>query len=371
MPFKRFLGVIKNFDWILFGATILLIAFGLAAIYSITISFDQPNWLNFQKQIIFALAGIILIFLMSLVDYRLWRDFSYWLYGLVVLLLVGVLFFGATVSGTTGWFSFLGINFQPVELAKVVLIIFLAWFFSIRGLEIRQAKNFLISALATSLLFLLIMFQPDFGSAIILVLLWLAMLFFSKVNKKHLLVTGLGFIVFAIIAWFFIFQPYQKDRIFSFFNPQADPYNRGYHVRQAMTAVGAGQIFGRGLGFGSQSQLKFIPASETDFIFAVIAEELGFLGVGLILFFWGVIFYRLIRAARSIAAKDDFAAFFILGVSALFFIQIIINIGMNIGIVPVTGISLPFLSYGGSFLVISLILIGMVESMIVKNQSQS
>ena len=346
-------------------------AFGLAAIYSITISFDQPNWLNFQKQIAFALLGIVLIFLINLVDYRLWRDFSYILYGLAGLLLLGVLFFGVTVSGTTGWFSFLGVNFQPVELAKVILIIFLAWFFSTRGAEIRQLKNFLISAVATGLFFLLVMFQPDFGSGIILVFLWLFMLFFSNANKKHLLFVGLAFILLGVMAWFLAFQPYQKDRIFSFFNPQADPYGRGYHVRQAMTAVGAGQFFGRGLGFGSQSQLKFIPASETDFIFAVIAEELGFLGVSLILFFWGVIFYRLIRAARSIAVKDDFAAFFILGVSALFFIQIMINIGMNIGIVPVTGISLPFLSYGGSFLVISLVLIGMVESMIVRNQSQS
>ncbi|NUM25268.1 MAG: rod shape-determining protein RodA [Candidatus Buchananbacteria bacterium] len=368
MVLKRFSGILKNFDWVLFGACVLLICFGLAAIYSIAISSDEPNWVNFQKQIVFAVIGISLIFVISFFDYRLWRDFSYFLYAGVIILLLLVLFFGVTVSGTTGWFSVLGVNFQPVELAKVVLIIFLAWFFSTRGSDVRQFKNFLISAGATGLFFMLVMLQPDFGSGIILIFIWMFMLFFSKVNKKHLITTGVLFGVMAVVAWFFVFQPYQKDRILSFFDPQADPYGRGYHVRQAVTAVGAGQFFGRGLGFGSQSQLKFIPASETDFIFAVIAEELGFLGVGLILFFWSIIFYRLIRAAKLISAKDDFGAFFILGVSALFFVQIMINIGMNIGLVPVTGISLPFLSYGGSFLVISLVLIGMVESMIVRNE---
>ena len=185
--------------------------------------------------------------------------------------------------------------------------------------------------------------------------------------KKYLLISAIILIIILILSWFFLFQDYQKDRIVTFFNPAADPYDTGYHVRQAVTAVGAGGFLGRGLGFGSQSQLKFIPASQTDFIFAVIAEELGFLGVGLVLFFWGLIFWRLIRAAKM--ARDNFTLLFIFGVSALFFSQIIINIGMNIGIVPVTGISLPFLSYGGSFLLTSLILVGIIESMIIRNQS--
>jgi len=190
---------------------------------------------------------------------------------------------------------------------------------------------------------------------------------FAGVRQKHLLFLFFSLLMVGVITWFFLFQTYQKDRILTFLNPNLDPYGRGYHVRQAVTAVGAGGFLGQGLGFGSQSQLKFIPASQTDFIFAVIGEELGFLGVILILFFWAVIFYRLTKTANIM--KDNFSYLFILGVSGLFFTQVFINIGMNIGLVPVTGISLPFCSYGGSFLVASLILIGVVESMIIKNKA--
>ena len=168
-------------------------------------------------------------------------------------------------------------------------------------------------------------------------------------------------------AWFFLFADYQKDRILTFFNPQSDPYDRGYQVHQAVIAVGSGGLFGRGLGFGSQSQLKFIPASQTDFIFAVIAEELGFFGVSLVLFLWGVIFYRLLKAANQM--KDNFSTLFIFGASLLFFVQIFVNIGMNIGLVPVTGIPLPLLSSGGSFLIVSLAIFGLAESMIIRNRS--
>lgn len=363
----RILGVIKNLDWILLGSVILLICFGLAAIYSIAISADQPDFGNFQKQIIFALIGLGLILIMSLIDYRLWQDYSLLIYLGVGALLLLVLFFGVTVSGTTGWFSLMGINFQPVELAKVALIIFLSWFLSHRGQQIKKFKNFFITALATSSFFFLVILQPDFGSGVMFFLIWVLLLLFAGADKKHLGVLALTFIVAAVVAWLFLFQDYQRERILTFLNPQSDPYNSGYHVRQAVTAVGAGGIFGRGLGFGSQSQLKFIPASQTDFIFAVIAEELGFFGVSLVLFFWGVIFYRLVKAARLM--KDNFSAFFILGVTAVFFSHLMINIGMNLGLVPVTGISLPFLSYGGSFLVISLLMVGIIEGMIARSKT--
>lgn len=362
----RILTIIKNLDWILLGSVILLICFGLAAIYSIAISADQPDFGNFQKQIFFASIGLFVILAMSLIDYRSWQDYSLLIYFGVGLLLLLVLFFGVTVSGTTGWFSFMGINFQPVELAKVALIIFLSWFLSHNGQQIKTLKNFLITAGATGLFFFLVVLQPDFGSGMMFFTIWIVLLIFAGANKKHLLFLGLVFLISAVIAWAFLFQDYQKERVITFLNPQADPYDSGYHVRQAVTAVGAGGIFGRGLGFGSQSQLKFIPASQTDFIFAVIAEELGFFGVSLVLFFWGLVFYRLIRAAGMM--RDNFSTFFILGVTAVFFSHLMINIGMNIGIFPVTGISLPFLSYGGSFLVISLLMIGIIEGMIARNR---
>jgi rod shape determining protein RodA len=300
-----------------------------------------------------------------LINYRLWEDLNYIIYIIAAILLIAVLFIGRTIKGTTGWFSILGFNFQPVELAKIALIIFLAVFLSRKGKSITEFKNFVISGIFFAIYFILVLFQPDFGSAIILLLIWITMIFLAGADKKHLFLLGIGFVFAVLMAWFFLFQPYQKDRILSFFNPQADPYGRGYHVRQAIIGIGAGGFLGRGLGFGSQSQLKFIPASQTDFIFAVVAEELGFFGVFLILLFWFIVFYRLIRAAKM--TKDSFCAFFILGVSALFFCQLMINIGMNVGLLPVTGIALPFLSYGGSFLVTCLILIGVIEGMIIRN----
>ncbi len=360
---------LRNFDWILFGAVFLLLCFGLAAIYSIAISHNQPDFGNFEKQLLFAGIGLAAVFILSLIDYRLWEDYSFFVYLGVGALLLLVIFFGVTVSGTTGWFSIAGFNFQPVELAKVALIIFLAWFLSTRGQEARSLKNFVLSALATGLFFLLVVLQPDFGSAMILFLIWMLLAIFAGVNIKYLAAVGLVLVISAVVAWFFLFADYQRDRIITFFNPQSDPYDTGYHVTQAITAVGAGGLTGRGLGFGSQSQLKFLPASETDFIFAVIAEELGFLGVSLVLFLWGVIFYRLIRAVQR--SRDNFSTFFILGASAIFFSHIFINVGMNVGIVPVTGISLPFVSYGGSFLVISLAMIGIVEGMIIRNRSNA
>ena len=361
----KFFSNLRNFDWILFGAVVLLLCFGLSALYSIAISSDQPDFSNFRKQIIFALIGLLLLFLLTFLDYRIWQNYSYFLYGGVVVLLVAVLVFGRTIRGTTGWFSIAGINFQPVELAKISLIASLAWLLSQRPQIIRELKYFLLAGLGVAIMFSLVVLQPDFGSAVLLMAIWLAMVTLSGAKWKHLLVLAGLLALAGVFSWLILFQDYQHDRILSFFNPQADPYGRGYHVRQAVIAVGAGRLLGRGLGFGSQSQLKFIPASETDFIFAVIAEELGFLGVMFLLFFWALILYRLFLAARRV--RDGFGLLFIMGVSALFFAHLAINIGMNIGLLPVTGISLPFLSYGGSFLVVSLALIGMVESIIMRN----
>lgn len=365
---QRYLQWLKSFDWVLLGAVFLLICFSLAALYSVAISFDEPNFSNFSKQVIFAIIGFTVLFIVSFIDYRLWQEYSSIFYGLVGILLIGVLFLGTTIRGTTGWYSIFGFNFQPVELAKIGLIAFLAWFLSKHSGQVKELKTFLATGGSTLIFFILVILQPDFGSGIILFFIWILMMIFAGMNKKHLAFLTVGGLISLVIAWMFLFAPYQQDRILTFFNPQADPYGRGYQVRQAVTAVGAGGLYGRGLGFGSQSQLKFLPASQTDFIFAVIAEELGFFGISLVLFLWGLIFYRLIRAAKIM--KDNFSLFFILGASALFFIHVIINIGMNIGIVPVTGISLPFLSYGGSFLLSSLLLVGIIQSMIIRNQNQ-
>src|SRR3989344_3298043 len=363
---KKYFTGLKSFDWVLFGAVFLLVCFGLAAIYSISISSDQPEFGNFSKQIIFFLIGLGFLFSLSFFNYHYWHDYGLIFYFAAAGLLVLVLFFGLTVHGTSGWFNFFGFNFQPVELAKVALIVVLARFLSQRASAVKELKTFYLSAALAGWFFLLVILQPDFGSAVILFLIWFFLVLLAGVNKKYLIISILILLFGAALAWFFFFQDYQRDRILTFLNPQADPYNRGYHVRQATIAVGAGGWLGRGLGFGSQSQLKFIPAAQTDFIFAVIAEELGFFGVSLVIILWTVIFYRLGRAA--LRTKDDFATIFIVGVSIVFFTQVMINIGMNVGLLPVTGIALPFLSYGGSFLVVSLMLVGVVQSMVARTQ---
>ena len=362
----RILAIIRHFDWLLLSAVILLMCFGLAALYSITVSLDQPNFLNFQKQLIFAAIGLVLLFVLGVLDYRFWKGLGGIVYLAAAGLLVAVLFFGQIVSGTKGWFVLGSVNFQPVELGKLALIIFLAGFLSSRTVSTKGLVNFLLSGTAAAILCGLVLLQPDLGSAIVLFLVWFFLTFLAGANKRYVIGVALLIVVLFGVGWVYFFQDYQKARVLTFINPQADPYKSGYHVRQATIAVGAGGWLGRGLGFGSQSQLKFIPAAQTDFIFAVIAEELGFFGVSLVIILWTVIFYRLGRAA--LRTKDDFATIFIVGVSIVFFTQVMINIGMNVCLLPVTGIALPFLSYGGSFLVISLILVGLVQSIIARTQ---
>jgi len=200
----------------------------------------------------------------------------------------------------------------------------------------------------------------------ILILLWLAMIFLAGFSKKYLAILLLAGVILGGAGWTFYLKPYQKERILTFANPSGSPLDQGYNVTQAMIAVGAGRWLGRGIGFGSQSQLKFLPESQNDFIFAVIAEELGFFGVILVLAFFVVFFYRATASLRRV--KEDFSTFFILGAVSLIFIEMFINIGMNLGLLPVVGISLPFVSYGGSALISSLIMVGIMQSIIIRSR---
>ncbi|MFA6422519.1 MAG: FtsW/RodA/SpoVE family cell cycle protein, partial [Candidatus Buchananbacteria bacterium] len=208
--------------------------------------------------------------------------------------------------------------------------------------------------------FVLVMLQPDFGSGMVLFFVWLFAFVFLTKNKKHIFLI-VGLIVLSLVAsWFLVFKDYQKDRILAFANPSRDPSGSGYNVKQSTIAVGAGGLMGKGLGFGSQSQLKFIPESQTDFIFAVVAEELGLVGILFLMAFYLIVFWRLYLIA--IRAPDDYAMFVAIMTASLIFIHLFINIGMCIGLLPVTGISLPFVSYGGSFLASMLILIGIINN---------
>jgi rod shape determining protein RodA len=364
--FNKLFLYLKNFDWILFTAVILLVCFGLAEIYSVALGRSQLDLLNFKKQIIFIIVGIVLLFLLAVFDYHNLRTYQRYFYLLSLILLVGVLIFGQVNRGTKGWYNLAGFNLQPVEFVKFVLVLFLAKYFSSASLRVEGLKHLLISGAGVLAFIALVLAQPDFGSAFVLFLFWLTMVALAGFDKKYFLAIFLALAVLSVVSWYFVFQDYQKQRFEAFLNPALSPLKQSYNISQAIIAVGAGQITGRGLGFGSQSQLKFLPEAQTDFIFAVAAEELGFSGVLLILLFFAIFFYRSLYHLKRV--NNDFGVFFILGTVNLIFIEMFINIGMNLGILPVVGISLPFLSYGGSGLVSSLMLVGVMESIIIRSK---
>jgi len=360
------LKLFKNFDWILFVVMVLLVALGVCLVYSTTLDIRLHTSLAY-KQIIFALVGIGAIFIISfLIPYEVLGSYVWALYGGVNILLAMVLFWGRTVRGTTGWLRFGPIQFQPSEFAKIILIITLAWYFS-RHLEgTIQLRHIVTSGILTLVPAGLVLLEPDLGTALLFVTLWFGMLIISGARKLHILLTFSLGVLISVSSWFFLLKPYQKARLATFINPHLDPLGRGYNILQSMIAVGSGGFWGKGLGQGTQSQLQFLPAQHTDFIFAVMAEELGFIGVSFLLSLFLVLFLRLVRIAKL--SKDNFGILLVLGVGVLIFIEVIINIGMNIGILPVTGIPLPLVSYGGSSLVATLLGLGLVESVAVRRK---
>lgn len=357
---------LEKFDWVIFSTVLLLASIGLIEIYSIALGQETLDLINFQKHVVFIIAGIILLFLFSFIDYHILFNYSKYFYAIGLVVLIAVLVFGQTIRGTTGWFYFLGFSLQPVEFIKIILILFLAKYFSIAAQKIRSFKQLFVSFVFTLPFFILILMQPDFGSAILLLGIWFILILVVGFNKKYYIIIGLLVLIAFASSWSVFLKDYQKERILTFINPSLDYLDKGYNAAQAMIAVGSGRLIGRGVGFGSQSQLKFLPEAQNDFIFAVIAEELGFLGVLLLLFLYTLLFLRIISHIKHM--KNDFTTFFLLGSMGLIFIEMFINIGMNIGIMPIVGISLPFVSYGGSSIIASFILIGIIQSIIIRSK---
>lgn len=349
-------------DWLIILSAFLLMLFGLAAIYSVDLS-RAAELVNVKKQLIAVFVGLVGSFFLATSNYKLLRNYSLILYTSGILLLIGVLIFGTTVRGARGWFVFSQASFQPVEYMKFALIVTLASYFSQRARAEFGLREFFESLALTAVPVCLTLLQPDLGSAAILVGLWFFLCLFAGMRSRFVIALGLVGSGALFFAWQFLFAAYQKARLMTFLNPQFDPLGQGYNVAQAVIAIGAGGWFGRGLGFGSQSQLKFLPESHTDFIFAVIAEELGFIGVVLLLAALTVLFVRFAFYVRQ--ARDSFTAFLVIGIACVFFLQILVNIGMNLGLLPVTGIGLPLVSYGGSSLVLFVLLLGVVQSVAI------
>ena len=350
----------KKLDWILIITAILLVGIGLLSIYSSSIG--RGDFLNFKKQIIFFTISLFLMFIFSFFDWRGLRENPYLiliLYFLCLLGLLGLFFFAPEIRGIRSWYRLGPLTFSPIEFAKIVLIILLAKYFSMRHIEMYRVRHILLSGAYILLPIVLIFPQPDLGQVLILIALWVGILLISGIKLRHFLILVLCFLLISILSWSFLLKDYQKERILSFLFPY-DPLGVSWSQNQAKIAVGAGGVFGQGLGSGSQTQYGFLPEPQTDFIFAAIAEETGLLGVSVLLFLFSILIWRTIKIA--ISSQSNFPRLFASGFSILLISQIFINIGMNLGILPIIGIPLPLISYGGSSLITTFIILGIFQS---------
>lgn len=349
----------RRLDLYLLGLSLLLGFIGLLMIYSMTYADSDPSRL-LARQIFFLLLGLGLLLVFSSINYRHLYRIGILAYAVSIVLLLAVLVFGPNIKGSVRWFNLGFFQVQPVEFAKIGLIIYLAVFFQKRIGQLSRFRNVMLSAVVAAVPVGLTLLQPDLGSALVLVAIWLSMLLVAGVKKKHLLWLLLVMVVIGSVAWAWFLKDYQKDRLLSFLDPTADPQGRGYNALQSIIATGSGGIFGRGLARGIVSGLRFLPERQTDFIFASLAEELGFVGAGFLLLALAGWFYRMFRIVTS--SGDNFSLFLSVGIFFYLFSQVTINIGMNIGLLPITGVPLPLISYGGSSMTAALICTGILES---------
>jgi rod shape determining protein RodA len=349
---------IKDTDWILFFSAVFLTVAGLITMGSFG---AESNY--FKKQIIWIVISVCVFFMLSLFDYRFLKRTGvvFTAYILAVLLLLALFIVGHTSKGAQSWFHFGGVSFQPADFIKLIIIILLAKYFSKRHIEIANVRHIFVSGFYVFAVFALVFLQPDFGSALIIFLIWFGLILLSGISKKHLLaVFILGSLAFAVL-WGFVLQDYQKSRIVNFIHPLADIRGTGYSAYQSTIAVGSGQFLGKGIGYGTQSKLSFLPEYQTDFIFASYAEEWGFLGVLFLFSLFGILLWRIIRNAYY--GATNFEILFGCGIAIMFVSHFLVNVGMNIGIMPVTGITFPFMSYGGTNLLTSFIGLGLLMGM--------
>ncbi len=345
-------------DKVLIFTTIAISLLGLFTLYS----YSGNNYF-FNRQIVWLLVSIAFMFIAAVPDYRFLRfgNSAIFLYLITFLLLVAVMFLGEVTLGARSRFD-LGLFFiQPSDPAKLVLIILLSKYFAKRHEMIGDFSHIIISGIYAALFFVPVLLQPDFGSAAILFSIWFGLVFVSGINIKHILWVFTFIVVAAFILWNFVFIDYQKDRIKTFLNPLSDIQGAGYNAYQSTVAVGSGQLFGKGIGFGTQSKLLFLPEYETDFIFAAFAEEWGLFGVVLLFLLFFILFFRILKIATE--SLTNFERLFAAGVCIFFIAHFFIHVGINIGLLPVTGTTIPFLSYGGSHLLTEFIAIGMIMGM--------
>lgn len=349
---------ILSFDWWLFGSVLILALLGLVTMYT----FEGEN-VFFERQVIWIGIAVAALFMALIPDYRFLRNGNtlFILYLLMLALLGLVLIIGEVTLGAQSRFNIGFFSIQPADPAKLVLIAVLAKYFSKRHELIGDFRHIIISGAYAFLFFGLVAIQPDFGSAIILFAIWFGMVLVAGISFRHVAMVVLGAACAFLLLWNFGFQDYQKARVMTFLNPLADIQGAGYNAYQSTIAVGSGQILGKGVGYGTQSKLQFLPEYETDFIFAAYAEEWGLVGALVLFVLFGIVVWRLLR--HALCGASNFERLFAVGVAILLMSHFIVHVGINIGLLPVTGTTVPFLSYGGSHLLTEFLAIGMVIAM--------
>ncbi len=348
----------KNIDWLLFGAVLIVASFGL-----VTMNSFVGHTQYFNHQVLWLAISVVFFFVASMADWRFLKNtrIVVSLYVVSVLMLSLLFILGSVFKGAHSWFSVGVLSFQPANPIELVIVIVLAKYFSRRHIEIANIRHIIVSGLYVGVVFLLVLLQPDFGGAMIVFFLWLGMVLVSGISKKHFLLVFLMGVVTFGGAWLFVFKPYQKDRIKTFIHPLTNVLGTGYNVYQSTIAIGSGQVLGKGVGYGTQSKLQFLPEYQTDFIFAAFSEEWGFIGVLILFTLFGIIFWRMLAIASR--GGSNFEVLFGIGLTLLFLIHATIHIGGNIGLLPVTGNTLPFMSYGGSHLLTEFFGLGILMAM--------
>jgi rod shape determining protein RodA len=348
----------QQLDWVLFFCILPIVFAGL-----ITMNAFVGNNYFFNKQIISFVITLVIFFVLSFVDFRFLRRTSVivTLFLISCGLLLTLFVLGHTAKGAQSWFKFGSFALEPGDPIKLVVILLLAKYFSRRHIEIANIRHIFVSGFYALIIFVLIFLQPDFGSAIIIFCIWFGMIFVSGISRKHIItVLMIAALIFAG-AWLYILKPYQKDRIVNFIHPMANIRGSGYNAYQSTVAVGSGQIIGKGIGYGTQSRLNFLPEYQTDFIFAAFAEEWGFVGALFIILLMSILIWRIL--VNALGGATNFEMLYGIGLAVFFASHFIINIGMNIGILPVTGIAVPFMSYGGTHLMTEFIGLGILMGM--------
>ena len=350
--------ILKNIEWGILVCTILLIAIGLIALFSATQNSDYDE---FKKQILWLVISIPVIICIILIDYNWITKLSPILYGISLLLLIAVLF-TEPINGASSWFTIGSFSFQPAEFAKIVVILFTTYVIvkiQKKGTdEINRFWKLGLILLTVAVPVVLIVKQPDYGTAIAFLAALIFMLFVAGIRKKYIFISILLVVIIVPIAYFWILPEHAKSRIDVYLNPDLDPRGAGYNIIQSKLAIGAGQILGMGLLKGNQTQLGYLYPKTTDFIFAVIGEELGFIGGAAVIILYIILVSKAIKVAKT--AKDDEGSYIAAGIAGIFFFHMLENIGMTMGLLPITGIPLPFVSYGGSSLLTNLILIAIL-----------